>query len=73
MKLICSSGGIAKAKAGLYGKDLDDFRRSLRELADLGINPVTIPEEWGITYIPNLLDAYYDKISEEQAKEKLNK
>lgn len=73
MKLICSSGGIAKEKAGLYGKDLDDFRRSLRELADLGINPVTIPEEWGITYIPNLLDAYYDKISEEQAKEKLNK
>lgn len=72
MKLISSSGGIAKAKAGIHGKDLEDFRRSLRDLADLGINPVTIPEEWGITYMPNLLDAYYDKISEEEAKERLN-
>lgn len=69
MKLICSSGGIAKAKAGLYDRELDDFRRSLRDLADLGINPVTIPEEWGIKYIPNLLDAYYDEIAKEQAEE----
>ena len=69
MKLICSSGGIATAKAGLYGRDLDDFRRSLRDLADLGINPVTIPEEWGIKYIPNLLDAYCDEIAKEQAEE----
>lgn len=73
LKLISNCGGIAKAKAGIYGKDLEDFRRSLRDLADLGINPVTIPEEWGITYIPNLLDVYYDKIAKEQAKKWQNK
>lgn len=73
LKLISNCGGIAKAKAGIHGKDLEDFRRSLRDLSDLGINPVTIPEEWGITYIPNLLDVYYDKIAKEQAKKWQNK
>lgn len=73
LKLISNCGGIAKAKAGIHGKELEDFRRSLRDLADLGINPVTIPEEWRIRYIPNLLNAYYDKIAREQNRERLNK
>lgn len=66
LKLIRDRGGIAKAKEGIGGKELDEFRRSLRDLAILGINPVTIPEEWGIRYIPNLLDAYYNKLEKEQ-------
>lgn len=65
LKLIRESGGIAKAKASVQGKDLEDFRRSLRDLDGLGINPVTIPEEWGIKYMPNLLNAYYNKLDKE--------
>ena len=70
LKLIKDRQGIANVKAALKGKDEEDFRRSLRELADLRINPVTIPKEWNIKFIPNLLEAYYNKISVEQAKER---
>lgn len=69
LKLISDCEGIAKAKATLQGKKLEDFRRSLRELSGIGINPVTIPKEWNIEHIPNLLDNYYTKIAEERAKE----
>jgi len=68
LDLINSKRGISKAKEGLEGKQLDDFNRSIRELEEIRINPVTIPREWGIKYIRNLLDSYYDKISEEQWK-----
>lgn len=68
LKLIRDCEGIAKAKATLQGKMLKDFRRSLRELAGIGINPVTIPKEWHIERIPNLLNAYYGKLAEERAK-----
>ena len=58
--------GIAKAKEKLRGQDLTDFKRSLRDLDDILVNPVTIPRRWGIEYIPNLLSAYFDVIYEEQ-------
>lgn len=62
---ISSSGGIANAKAAHGNPDArEDFRRSLRELAKLRINSVTIPEEYGIKHIQNLLDTYYDKVQE---------
>lgn len=57
---------MAKAKAAYQGSDLDAFKRTLGDLASLGINPVTIPREWGIKHIPNLLYAYFDKVSEER-------
>jgi len=41
----------------------------LIELDKLRINPVTIPKEWGIEHIPNLLNAYYDKCAEVQSEE----
>lgn len=66
--LIREYGSIAKAKAILKAKELEDFRRSLRELRHLGINPVTIPESWGIEYIPSLLENYYLKLEEERKK-----
>lgn len=52
----------------LQGKELEDFRRSLRELAQLKINPVTIPSDWEIEHIPNLLGNYYAKLEEEKAQ-----
>lgn len=63
LKLIREKGGIANAKAGMCGNGLEEFRRSLRDLKELGINPVLIPDEWGIDYIQNLLGAYYDQLN----------
>lgn len=63
LKLIREKGGIAKAKAGMRDNDLEDFRRSLRDLRELGINPVLIPDEWRIDHIRNLLGAYYDQLN----------
>jgi hypothetical protein len=60
--------GISKAKDNLQDGELEDFRRTLRELAEIGVNPVTIPREWGIKQIQNLMDAYYRKIEDEHAK-----
>lgn len=66
LELINECRGIAKAKSKVLGVDLKDFKRSLKDLDDILVNPVTIPREWGIDYIPNLLRAYFDEIMEEQ-------
>ena len=66
LKLISEYGGIAKAKDNIDKESIEDFRKSLRELTSLNINPVVIPEEWGIEFIPNLLYAYYDLLSKER-------
>jgi len=42
-----------------YLRDLESFNRSLKDLPSLGINPVTIPKQWGIQRIWNPLEAYY--------------
>lgn len=52
---------IATAKSLLNGYQLDAFKRTLNELSNLNINPVTIPKRWNIGHIPNLLYAYYHK------------
>ncbi|WP_027628549.1 hypothetical protein [Ruminiclostridium cellobioparum] len=59
----------SRAKSKLQDGELEEFRRTLRELAEIGVNPVIIPREWGIKHIPNLLNAYYNKIADEQLKE----
>lgn len=69
LKMIRDSGGITRAKKTLQKKELETFRRSLRELAKLKINPVTFPNEWGIEHIPNLLDNYYLIRAEERERE----
>ena len=54
-------GSIAKAKSLLTGTELEDFKRGLLQLQDVAkINPVVIPGNWGINFIPNLFDAYRD-------------
>jgi hypothetical protein len=73
LEYINECRGIAKAKASLEGEgkgkdfEIDMLRIAIRDLSDLGINPVTIPKEYGIRHIPNLLKAYYDKIAQEEA------
>lgn len=66
LKRVNDYHSVAKAKAAYQGSDLESFKRTLGDLASLGINPVTIPREWGIKHIPNLLHAYSDKVSEER-------
>ena len=56
---------LAKAKASNQGSDLETFKRSLNDLSSIGINPVTIPKNWGVKRIWNLLETYYSKLSQE--------
>lgn len=71
LKNIERCGGIRNVKASLGEPEIrEDFRRSLRELAAIRINPVTIPEKYKIAHIPNLLDAYYKKLAEERDKKR---
>jgi hypothetical protein len=71
LTLINRCRGISRAKESLSGEKLETFKRSLKDLNKMRINPVTIPKEWGIRHIPNLLSAYHNKISEERNKERV--
>lgn len=64
LQFVNQCRSLAKAKA-TYPYDLEVFKRTLKELSSLNINPVTIPKEWGIKHIPNLLYTYHDKIQQE--------
>jgi len=50
-----------------------DFNQLLHDLDIFGINPVTIPREWDIDFIPNLLNAYYYKCAEVRDEESLQR
>lgn len=69
LTLINQCRGINKAKSILQGKELESFKRSLKDLDTLRINPVTIPREWNVEFIPNLLNAYYNMLAVEHEKE----
>lgn len=58
LKQVSLHRGIFKAKFHLQDKELDDLKRSIKELEEIGINPVTIPRGRGIQFLPNLLNAY---------------
>lgn len=61
LREVSQCRSLASAKAKHQGSDLAAFKRTLKDLADIGINPVTIPREWGISHIPNLLHTFNDK------------
>lgn len=71
LQLVNQCRSLAKAKEIYQGSDLADFKRTLKELNGLNINPVTIPKEWGIKHIPNLLYAYYDKVQQEKDEKRM--
>ena len=62
---------LSDAKSASKG-DLKAFKRTLNDLSNLGINPVTIPKNWGIKHIPNLLYVFLDKVSNESWAEKFD-
>lgn len=66
LNIVSESKGISKAESKLSGLDLRDFKKSLRDLDDILVNPVTIPRRWGITHIQNLYRAVNDLFYEEQ-------
>lgn len=65
LKDVSKCRSLAKAKASYQGKELILFKQTLNELAFLNINPVTIPREWNIKHIPNLLRAYFTEVMKE--------
>jgi len=58
LEMTNSYRGIYNTKSRLKDRDLSDYKQQLHDLDRIGINPVTIPREWGIEHIPNLLNAY---------------
>lgn len=62
LKYVSQCRSLAKAKASYQGNELLAFKQTLKELADLNINPVTIPREWNIKHIPNFLKAYFNEL-----------
>lgn len=75
IQLINNNRSLAKAMIIYQDKELKAFKRAIKDLSSININPVTIPKEWGIRHIPNLLYAYYDKVQQEslekQAREEI--
>lgn len=69
--LVNTYRSIAKAKAIYQDDELDAFKRTLKDLSNLNINPVTIPKWWGIKHIPNLLYTYHDKVQQEESKKEM--
>lgn len=66
LQFVNQCRSITKAKEAYQGNDLESFNRTLKDLSSLGINPATIPKEWGIGRIWSLLDTYYSKLSMER-------
>lgn len=60
LQRVSQCRSLASAKASYQGSDLAAFKRTLKDLSDIGINPVTIPRDWGIKHIPNLMHTYND-------------
>ena len=65
VKDVSQCRSLAKAKASCQDKELIAFKNTLKELAVLNINPVTIPREWNIKHIPNFLRAYFKEVMKE--------
>lgn len=73
LKFINDCRSISKAKSVYKGEELESFKRTLKDLDSLRINPVTIPRGWGISYIPNLLYTYCEKVNAEYNRDYFEK
>lgn len=62
LKDVSRCRSLAKAKESCPIEKIGTFTRALNQLETLNINPVTIPREWHIEYIPNLLRSYLDQL-----------
>lgn len=71
LRSVSRHHSIPKALSSFQSKELKSFKQTLNELRSLNINPVTIPNDWEIPHIPNLLNAYYDKMQTEILHEQM--
>lgn len=62
LKYVSQCRSLAKAQKTYPQDQLTAFKQTLKELSDFNINPVTIPREWNIKHMPNLLRSYFDKL-----------
>ena len=62
LKDVSRCRSLVKAKESCPIEKIGTFTRALNQLETLNINPVTIPREWHIEYIPNLLRSYLDQM-----------
>lgn len=67
MRTVSDCRSVHKAKESCPQDDVESFSRTLKELSNLGINQVTIPQKWGIKHIPNLLEAFHQHSLLEQS------
>ena len=62
LDLVCNFEGIEKgisiAMEHVHEDELAEIYKALKKLVELGINPVTIPSKWNISFIQNILDAH---------------
>lgn len=54
------------AKESCPKEDLSHFNETLKDLTELHINPVTIPQNWKVPCVENLLRSYYGLLSYEE-------
>lgn len=66
LEMVNQYHGIARAKSKLPVYELPDFKRSIKDLNSIMVNPVTIPRRWGMCHIPNLIRAYDNCVYEEE-------
>ncbi|WP_353706417.1 hypothetical protein QEP67_21420 [Bacillus cereus group sp. MS39] len=71
LRLIDKCGSIVMAKNSyIQGKDIhkaaDAFSKRINLLRNLGINPVTLPSDWEISYLENLHDKIEERLDEEE-------
>ena len=73
LRLVNQCRSVPKANEYAVNTNMDSFKQTLKELSNLGINPVTIPKDWRIKHIPNLLNTYFNKVEDEKQKELMEK
>lgn len=66
LRRINKCRSVEQAKATLNDRELAAFKLTLKELSDIGVNPVTIPREWGLPCIHNLLEEFYARRKAEE-------
>ncbi|HFR4142335.1 TPA: hypothetical protein ACHVKB_001506 [Bacillus cereus] len=71
LRLINKCGSIVQAKYSyIQGKDAhkaaDTFSNRINLLRKLGINPITLPSDWEISYLENLYDKIEERLDEEK-------
>lgn len=66
LQLVSQCRSVSKAMAALQEGDRDAFKRTLKDLSGLRINPVTVPKQRGIKYIQHLLYSYITMLDAEK-------